>query len=683
MNLLPQSHREFHSPEYWDKFFIKRGSKAFEWYGEYPELCGVLHKYIKTKDKLLVVGCGNSVISENLYDVGYHGIVNIDISDVVIRQMIDKNQSKRPDMKFLKRDVKKMDFEDGEFGVVFDKGTLDALMVDDSDAIVAEINAMFSEINRVLKQGGRYIIITLLQDQILKRVLSYFPEMGWPIRIHLINTETSENKEFHMPVFAVVLTKFKKLPNMKQILEVSTVEDKVERFEDVDHVKSVLKEMQYYALIRQQITKKNVSKEPVSLCLYSEVSSSPRYTLYIVDTSQRLKNKFAIFIAPQGRETDWLFSTEAGRVQLSASAGFERLIVVCLHRDHVYTDLDSIKAELSCKVMELAPPGFKTGVQVPFLSLGQDIGKRQIKYKGRSEMSGDYVIEDVDVDGDVYRRLIFSSNPNIVQSEAKLKSVSSKKKGKKTEKLTIDCGYLACQHHVSMVTGLGFVPNIQDLKEGELSLLLIGLGGGGLATFLHQHFKQINLSVVDIDEAMVTIATDWFGFVKDDLMAVHVCDGIELVKKEVDEGVKRHVIMLDVDSKDTSLGMSCPPQSFVQESFLLLLKSLLHYGGVLILNLVCRDETVKADVLQLIKKVFDQVYIKDIEEEVNQIVYAINRTEHCESESREGSCDNSVTNNKDNVVLVSPGITEYLASCVKGSSVDLLDQFKNMRIMKR
>ena len=58
--------------------------------------------------------------------------------------------------------------------------------------------------------------------------------------------------------------------------------------------------------------------------------------------------------------------------------------------------------------------------QVPFLSVGQDIGNRQIRYKGKSEMSGDYVIEDVDVSGDMYRRLVFSSNPNIVQSEAKL-----------------------------------------------------------------------------------------------------------------------------------------------------------------------------------------------------------------------------------------------------------------------
>ncbi|XP_076093580.1 eEF1A lysine and N-terminal methyltransferase-like [Mytilus galloprovincialis] len=682
MNLLPQSHTEFHSPEYWDNFFKKRGTKAFEWYGEYPELCGVLHKYIKPKDKLLVVGCGNSVISENLYDVGYHGIVNIDISDIVIRQMIDKNQSKRPDMKFLKKDVKQMDFEDGEFGVVFDKGTLDALMVDETESVVADIDAMFKEIGRVLKQGGRYIIITLLQDQILKKVFSYFPELGWPIRIHLISTDSSENKDFHMPVFAVVLTKFKKLPNMKQILEVSTVEDKVERFDDVDKVKGVLKEMQYYALIRQQISKRNMSKEHVSLCLYSDISTSPRYTLHIVDSTQNLKQKFAIFIVPQGRETDWLFATEAGRMQLSDSAGFERLIVVCLHRDHTYTDLDSIKTELSAKVMELTPPNFKRGVQVPFLSLGQDIGKRHIKCKGHSDMSGEYVIEDVEVDGDVYRRLVFSSNPNIVQSEAKLKSVG-KKKGKKAGKLTIDPDYLACQHHISMIAGLGFIPDIHQMKDGKLSALLIGLGGGGLATFLHQHFKQINLSVVDIDEAIVKIATDWFGFVQDELLTVHVSDGIELVKKEVENGLKRDVIMLDVDSKDTSVGMSCPPQAFVEEEFLLNIKKLLDNNGVLILNLVCRDEDMKKTVIKRLTGIFHQVVVKDIEEEVNQIVYAQNSMEQTNSEIglTNDTCHNCAIKNPQ--TLLSPETSKYLNSCVKGTDIDLSDQFKNMIIVDR
>ena len=59
-----------------------------------------------------------------------------------------------------------------------------------------------------------------------------------------------------------------------------------------------------------------------------------------------------------------MFSSEAGRQQLSQNAGFERLVVVTLDRNHSYKDLDMIKAELSTKVMELAPPSFKPGTQV-------------------------------------------------------------------------------------------------------------------------------------------------------------------------------------------------------------------------------------------------------------------------------------------------------------------------------
>lgn len=40
-------------------------------YGEYAELCGELHKYIKSQEDILIIGCGNSNLSMDLYDVGY------------------------------------------------------------------------------------------------------------------------------------------------------------------------------------------------------------------------------------------------------------------------------------------------------------------------------------------------------------------------------------------------------------------------------------------------------------------------------------------------------------------------------------------------------------------------------------------------------------------------------------
>ena len=77
MSLLPKNHQEFRQKEYWDNFFRKRGKRAFEWYGEYGELCGILHKYIKPTDHILNIGCGNSTISADLYDVGYKKQKNI------------------------------------------------------------------------------------------------------------------------------------------------------------------------------------------------------------------------------------------------------------------------------------------------------------------------------------------------------------------------------------------------------------------------------------------------------------------------------------------------------------------------------------------------------------------------------------------------------------------------------
>lgn len=40
-------------------------------YGEYPELSGYLQKYLKKQDDILIVGCGNSTLGKDLYDVGY------------------------------------------------------------------------------------------------------------------------------------------------------------------------------------------------------------------------------------------------------------------------------------------------------------------------------------------------------------------------------------------------------------------------------------------------------------------------------------------------------------------------------------------------------------------------------------------------------------------------------------
>lgn len=679
MDLLPRSHREFTSPEYWNSFFKKQGHKAFEWYGEFAHLCGIVHKYIKPTDKVLMVGCGNSRLSEDMYDVGYHNITNIDISDTVIRQMNEKNNKTRGELTYEKMDATQMTYEDGTFSVAVDKGTLDALAVDQEEKTLATVNAMFEEVSRVLRLGGRYVIVSLLQDQVLQVLTKHFAEVAWPIRVHRIQTtkEDDKEKEFSLPVFAVVITKFKKMPNMKQIVEVCAGEDSVQRLESLHELVTTVKEMQYYGIVRQKLGKRQVTSEQLQISLYSSLASTARYTLWVVDSENRCNNKFAIFIVPQGRETEWMFATDAGRKALSARAGFERLVVVALSREHEYESLEAIKAELSSKVMELVPPSHRKGVQVPFLSIGSDIGKRTIRHRGESALSGSYVVEDAEGEGGcTFRRLIFLSSQNVVQSEARLTSCSAtdkkKKKGskKKVENLQIDKSYLACGHHHAMVAGLAFLA--QEVPTPRV--LLIGLGGGPLAAFINQHFPQVCLEAVEIDPEMAQIACDWFGFKHDENVSIHIADGLNYIRQLADTGEKRDVILFDVDSKDSSVGLSCPPAAFVDETFLKLTAGILVDGGVFVLNFVCRDETLQKTIVSCLGDIFPTVSCIDIPEEVNRVIFASTVTSEKEGEAGSSSFVGKV---KESAKRLDREIKKVSRTC----EVDVSDCIKDLQVL--
>lgn len=71
-----------------------------------------------------------------------------------------------------------------------------------------------------------------------------------------------------------------------------------------------------------------------------------------------------LFLVPQGRESDWLYGSTEGRTQLASSAKFRRLVIVAMHRDQEYEDMQAVQSELSPMVMELAPPGMPANQQV-------------------------------------------------------------------------------------------------------------------------------------------------------------------------------------------------------------------------------------------------------------------------------------------------------------------------------
>lgn len=69
-----------------------------------------------------------------------------------------------------------------------------------------------------------------------------------------------------------------------------------------------------------------------------------------------------------------------------------------------------------------------------------------------------------------------------------------------------------------------------------VSVLLVGLGGGGLPQFLRDFVPGARVEVVELDPAVLEVAQGWFGFTPDDRLTVTLGDGLEHINNIEREG---------------------------------------------------------------------------------------------------------------------------------------------------
>lgn len=67
------------------------------------------------------------------------------------------------------------------------------------------------------------------------------------------------------------------------------------------------------------------------------------------------------------------------------------------------------------------------------------------------------------------------------------------------------------------------------IAETPLAMLVVGLGGGSLPLFVHDHFPKSCIDAVEIDPSMLDVATQWFGFSQSERMKVHIADGLDYI----------------------------------------------------------------------------------------------------------------------------------------------------------
>jgi SAM-dependent methyltransferase len=183
-SLIPNRIADYREREYWDRRYEK-DTGNYDWLMSYENLCSLLHPHITSLDKILILGCGNSTLSEELYKDGYHDVVNIDYSKTVIEMM----KERLPQMDWLEMDMRELNFEKESFTVVLDKGSLDAVFTDGSSVwdpsttVRADIEKAINEILRVLKPGGKFISISFGQPHFRK---PYIEREGWRLEVEAI-----------------------------------------------------------------------------------------------------------------------------------------------------------------------------------------------------------------------------------------------------------------------------------------------------------------------------------------------------------------------------------------------------------------------------------------------------------------------------------------------------------------
>lgn len=148
-------------------------------------------------------------LSEDMYEDGYKSIANIDISKVVVEQMISKLGDKSG-LTWKQMDATALDFPDENFDAVIIKGTMDAILC--GEGSTTNVAKMCAEISRVMKPNSVFVVVSY---GIPENRLSYLEntEYNWKVEVVTVPKPTvsaasvPESKDANSVHYIYVCTK--------------------------------------------------------------------------------------------------------------------------------------------------------------------------------------------------------------------------------------------------------------------------------------------------------------------------------------------------------------------------------------------------------------------------------------------------------------------------------------------
>ena len=82
---LPSNNAQYLENDYWNTRF--EVEQQYDWFKDYSKFKHLLTPHLQPSNSILILGCGNSSLTQDLYEDGYKNLTSIDLSPVVIKNM--------------------------------------------------------------------------------------------------------------------------------------------------------------------------------------------------------------------------------------------------------------------------------------------------------------------------------------------------------------------------------------------------------------------------------------------------------------------------------------------------------------------------------------------------------------------------------------------------------------------
>ncbi|VDL71510.1 unnamed protein product [Nippostrongylus brasiliensis] len=122
-------------------------------------------------------------------------------------------------------------------------------------------------------------------------------------------------------------------------------------------------------------------------------------------------------------------------------------------------------------------------------------------------------------------------------------------------------------------------------------VLVVGMGGGYLNSYLHHTYPKINITAVEVEPKMVEISRKWFDLKLDDYHRVVVRDGADFIAEAAKNEEKYDAVLIDVSSNNSSSSETnfkplSPTKPFYSKEFIASVAKILNEKGCVVLNML-------------------------------------------------------------------------------------------------